>query len=85
MPPLSKSELILKALTNRNIELIRIINREEPESVAELARLANRSQSNVSRSLSSLVDLNIIRLEGRRPKRPVLNVPSVSIRFFEII
>ncbi|MFC3694630.1 helix-turn-helix domain-containing protein [Chenggangzhangella methanolivorans] len=85
MPPLSETEVILKALTKGNIEIIGIINREAPESVAELARLASRSQSNVSRSLSSLVELKIIRLEGKRPKRPVLNILCIKIRLSEII
>ncbi|MFC3694864.1 ArsR family transcriptional regulator [Chenggangzhangella methanolivorans] len=84
MRQLSEAELVLKALTSRNIDIIATINGDAPESIAELARILGRSQSNVSRSLVPLVKLGIISLEGGRPKRPRLCRGSICLDLSEI-
>ena len=69
-------------LYNDNKDLLSIIARLHPASVAELAELAHREQSNVSRTLSKLEKSGLIKLvqAGKgRTKRPELVMRQVRI------
>ena len=46
-------ESFAKVLSQRNRELLAMIAREKPDSLTELAELAGRSKSNLSRTLNS--------------------------------
>ena len=64
---------VLGALSSPgNLDLLRVIHRERPESVSRLAALTGRAQSNVSRSLRQLAKHGLVRLvrEGKEV-RPV--------------
>jgi len=65
---------IAAVLSDKNRELINIIQRLEPKSVQELAIITNREQSNLSRTLKTLSEHNIITLEknGKTLKPSVL-------------
>src|ERR1700758_937792 len=58
---------LLAALTREALELLSILLREHPSSVAELVQLTGRAQPNISRSLQLLAKHRLIRLvrEGR--------------------
>ena len=75
----SEAELVLRALTKQNLKIIALINDRSPGSVAVLSAMANRSQSNVSRSLSVLAKVGIVRLEGGRPKKPMLARSKITL------
>lgn len=72
------AEALVRLLTTENRELLRIIRDEEPESVAALARLSNRAQPNLLRTLSKLEAAGLVsfKTDGKR-RRPV----SVARRF----
>jgi predicted transcriptional regulator len=72
-----------KLLSARNRDLLRLIATREPQSVSELAVMANRAPQNVQRTLHRLSDAGIVRLsrgEGRAI-RPTLTARKVH---FEI-
>lgn len=72
-----------KLLSAKNRELLRLIAVQEPQSVQELATMANRAPQNVQRTLRRMSAAGIVRLqrgEGRA-LRPVLAVRKVH---FEI-
>ena len=68
-------ESFAKVLSARNRELLELIAREKPDSLTELAVLAGRNKSNLSRTLRTMSRYGLVELnEGRRgtlvPKVP---------------
>ena len=62
-------ESFAKVLSGRNQALLALIAREHPGSLTELARLAGREKSNLSRTLKTLARYGLVELEaGRRGK-----------------
>ena len=68
-------ESFAKILSERNRELLETIAREKPDSLSELAEMAGRSKSNLSRTLRTMSRYGLVELtEGERgtlvPKVP---------------
>ena len=60
-------ESFAKVLSRRNRELLALIAREKPDSLTELATLAGRNKSNLSRTLKTMSRYSLVELkEGRR-------------------
>ena len=60
-------ESFAKVLSGRNRELLAAIAREKPDSVTDLASLAGRSKSNLSRTLKTMSQYGLVELtEGER-------------------
>ena len=60
-------ESFAKVLSQRNRELLALIAREKPESLTELAALAGRNKSNLSRTLKTMSRYGLVDLkEGER-------------------
>jgi len=78
--PKSESLDSFSKLFTDNKDLIATIARENPESVAALARMVHRDESNVSRTLGKLERFGIVELvssERGRTKRPILLMEKV--------
>ncbi|MFK0209501.1 MarR family transcriptional regulator [Agrobacterium sp. NPDC090283] len=60
------TESFAQVLSTGNRELLRIIDEQAPESVDELAKIAGRAQSNVSRTLKTMAGYGLIRMEKGR-------------------
>jgi predicted transcriptional regulator len=70
-----------KLLSRHNLALLHLIATREPQSVNELAEMANRAPQNVQRTLRRLSAAGIVRLsrgEGRA-LRPTLTARKVHI------
>lgn len=64
----------------KNIELLRAIATEQPESVRALARTVDRDVKNVSTALDELAELGLVRLEEEgRSKRPVVPYDDIDV------
>ena len=62
-------ESFAKVLSERNRELLALIAREQPDSLTELAVLAGRNKSNLSRTLKTMSRYGLVELEkGNRGK-----------------
>ena len=60
-------ESFAKVLSARNRELLALIAREKPASLTELAELAGRNKSNLSRTLKTMSRYGLVELnEGQR-------------------
>lgn len=60
-------ESFAKVLSQHNRELLALIARERPDSLTELATLAGRNKSNLSRTLKTMSRYGLVELkEGRR-------------------
>ncbi|WP_083272944.1 MarR family transcriptional regulator [Alteromonas confluentis] len=73
---------ISQILNPDNIALLRLIDRERPESVTALAELSGRQKSNLSNTLKSLSDKGFLRLE-KGPGRSLK--PVALFTDFEIV
>ena len=74
-------EAMARLLTRENRELLAAIDAKKPESVAALATIVHRAESNVSRTLSKLVDAGFVTLREGKGKA---KVPEVKIRHVTI-
>jgi len=70
-----------KLLSAKNRELLRLIVTREPQSVSELADMAQRAPQNVQRTLHRLSAVGIVRLSrgGGRAVRPTVTARKVHI------
>ena len=60
-------ESFAKVLSGRNRDLLAAIAREKPDSLTELAELAGRNKSNLSRTLKTMSRYGLVELnKGRR-------------------
>jgi predicted transcriptional regulator len=68
MPSVESAEALLRLLTPDNRSLLRTIRDVKPQSVAELARLTNRAEPNLLRTLGKLEAFGLLetRSIGRR-------------------
>ena len=56
-------ESFAKLLSERNRQLLELIARERPQSLTELAELAGRSKSNLSRTLKTMSRYGLVELQ----------------------
>ena len=80
-PIYESADALLRLLTPDNRKLLAIIAQKQPKSVAALAALSGRAESNLSRTLAKLQSAGIIRMEGGEGRA---KVPSVAIHTFRL-
>ena len=68
---------VLRLLTAENRELLAVIDKTHPESVAALARQLHRAEPNVSRTLNKLEACGLVRLREGKGKA---KIPEVLAR-----
>ena len=73
-------ESFAKVLSQRNRELLALIAQENPDSLTELAALAGRSKSNLSRTLKTMSRYGLVELESGRRGTLVPRVPFNQVR-----
>ena len=72
-------------LSDENHELLRIIHDSKPQSIADLEQMTGRKASNLSRTLRTMANYGLVRLEegsqgrGRRAVKPVAVARSVDL------
>jgi len=69
-------EAVIRLLTPENRHLLAAIDKHKPQSVADLARMVARAESNVSRTLSKLEACGFVRLRQGVGKA---KIPEVAI------
>lgn len=78
---LNNADELGRLLSAKTVELLRIIAREEPDSIRELCRLVDRDISQVSDDLAELEALGIVELHrDGRAKRPRFEYDEIDIR-----
>ena len=73
-------ESFARLLSERNRHLLELIARERPRSLTELAALAGRSKSNLSRTLKTMSRYGLVELEAGERGRLVPRVPYEQVR-----
>lgn len=72
---LASVESFARVLSGHNRELLAVIAREQPGSLTELAALAGRSKSNLSRTLRTMSRYGLVELAAGRRGTLVPRVP----------
>ena len=75
LPSVDSTEALLRLLTPDNRSLLRTIRDAKPRSVAELARLTNRAESNLLRTLGKLEAFGLLEMQTIDRRR----VPTTKI------
>ena len=74
-------ETCMQILSTKNIELLKLIEREKPASIEELSRISGRNKSNLSRTLKTFQRYQIVDLiEEDRRKKPVALATQFDIQ-----
>jgi len=70
---------LAQILSDQNRNLLSLIAEQQPESISELARLSDRSQSNLTRTLKKMESYGLVKMKTgtRGSKRP--SVPYSEI------
>lgn len=77
-------EVLRQVLTPERLRLLRIIRREKPGSIYELAKLAGRDRSAVTTDLDVLVQLGLVHLDKATGAGRERTIPHVSYSRIEI-
>jgi predicted transcriptional regulator len=72
---------LMRLFSGRNVELLLLIKRERPQSVAELARLSNRPKESLTRTLQRLASLGIVEMQKApgRGKAPTVRCDRLRL------
>ena len=69
-----------RVFSEKNMELIQVIAKNEPESIREAARLVERDVREVHRNLKELEKLNVVEFEQHgRSKKPVVWYDEIDV------
>ena len=73
-------ESLAKVLSEHNRHLLELISREGPSSLTELAEMAGRSKSNLSRTLKTMAQYGLVELHPGARGRLMPRVPYDQVR-----
>jgi len=80
LPSVESAEALLRLLTPDNRGLLRTIRDVKPKSVAELARLTNRAEPNLLRTLAKLEAFGLIEMQTVERRRvPVAKLEKLRL------
>jgi len=75
-------ETMSQVLSSRNVELLKLIEKEKPQSLKELAEISGRQTSNLSRTLKTFQKYGIVDLiDNNKRKIPVVKGTSFEIEY----
>ena len=75
-------ETMSQVLSTRNVELLKLIEREKPQSISELAEKSGRKQGNLSRTLKQFRKYGIVDLKKeKRNKVPIVLASTFDIEY----
>lgn len=75
-------ETMSQVLSTKNMELLKLIKKEKPQSIKELSNLSGRQTSNLSRTLKTFSKYGVVDfIENKRMKIPVVKTTSFDIEY----
>jgi predicted transcriptional regulator len=79
-PSVESAEALLRLLTPDNRALLRTIRDAKPQSIAELARLTNRAEPNLLRTIGKLESFGLLEMRTVNRRR----VPMVKVGMLHV-
>ncbi|MCF6766773.1 MarR family transcriptional regulator [Thiotrichales bacterium 19S11-10] len=78
----SSIKSLAEVLSDNNIELLKLIEKEHPSSIKELSEISGRKCSNLSRTLKTLEKYSIVELiKKKREVKPVVKATDFNILY----
>ena len=75
-------ETISQVLSTRNVELLKLIEDQKPQSIRELAEISGRKVSNLSRTLKTFSKYGIVDLvKNKKTKVPIVKASIFDIKY----
>ena len=79
-PSVESAEALLRLLTPDNRALLRTIRDAKPQSIAELARLTNRAEPNLLRTIGKLESFGLLEMRTVNRRRvPMVKVGTLHV------
>ncbi len=75
------AEQVMRLISGRNVELLRLIKERRPQSLAELSRISGRPTASLTRTLQRLSALGIVRMDSSRGREKIPVVVCDMLRF----
>ena len=75
------AEQVMRLISGRNVELLQIIKRCHPQSLAELSRLSGRPTASLTRTLQRLAALGIVVMRKTKGREKIPVVACDCLRF----
>ena len=66
-----------KVMTDKRLEILRMIKKKHPSSVYELAKILKRDAKNVTQDLEYLKDIGLVEIKKTKEKKE-LTIPEVN-------
>ena len=66
-----------KVMTDKRLEILRMIKKKHPSSVYELAKILNRDARNVTQDLEYLKDIGLVEIKRTKEKKE-RTIPEVT-------
>jgi hypothetical protein len=79
-PKRHKPEKLMRLLSERNLQLLKMIRTAEPKTLAELSRLSGRPKASLTRTLARLSDLGIVVLVKSKGRGKIPKVACDRVR-----
>ena len=79
----SSMKSLSEVLSDKNMQLLRIIAKEKPESIKELATISGRQSSNLSRTLKTFESYGFVKMVSQgssNAKKPVIQATDFNIQ-----
>lgn len=74
-------EACMQILSTKNIELLKLIEKQKPQSIEHLSKISGRQKSNLSRTLKTFQRHNLVDLiQENRRKKPVALATQFDIQ-----
>lgn len=71
-----------EVLNENNVELLRLMSEQQPESIKELAEISGRKQSNLSRTLNTMAQYGIVEMRRHnKTVQPVVKAMDFNISY----
>lgn len=79
----TKYELFFRAFTDKMLEVLRVIKKEHPFTVYELAKMLNRDAKNVTQDLEYLKNIGLVEIKRTREKKE-RTIPEVKYDMIDL-
>ena len=79
----SSLKSVAQILSEENVQLLKVIASEQPESISELAEITGRQRSNLTRTLNTMTKYGIVDMVNinKKVKKPVAKAFEFDIQY----
>ena len=80
-PVTATAEQVMRLISDRNVQLLQLIKKHRPQSLAELSRLSGRPTASLTRTLQRLSALGIVVVRRTKGREKIPVVACDCLRF----